>query len=243
MSKKVKIKDIKHELVIVPIENGSGYYHYIDFTYDDHIPFYVGKGKIGRMKRFFRGQKHDGFMVKYGILRIAFECTTETHSHFAEMIMIEQLRLFYYDKTLSPEESYWACNFTRGGEGISGYKFTPEQCTSVGAAGIGREPWNKGKTMVFTQEHCDNIAKAHTGMKRPQSTCDAISRAKKGKPSKLKGIPFTQEHRQNISKSRIEKGTAKGDKNPLSKVNRVKRLGKILLALYKPNELWNNKSV
>jgi hypothetical protein len=237
---KEKIKNITHELIIVPIENGSGFYHYIDFTYDEHIPFYVGKGKRGRLKRFFRGNKHDGFMKKHGILRIAFECMSEDHANFTEMLLIEKLRLFYYDKSLSLEENYWACNFTRGGEGISGYVFTPEQCASVGKAGIGRSPWNKGLKMEFTQEHCDNIAKANLGVKRPQSTCDAISKAKKGKPSKIKGIPFTEEHKNNLSKSRIEKGTAKGDKNPMAKVNRIKRLGKILLDFYDLNELWNS---
>jgi hypothetical protein len=37
-------------------------YLYIDLTLDKRIPFYVGKGRIGRCKHWARGNKHDGIV-------------------------------------------------------------------------------------------------------------------------------------------------------------------------------------
>ena len=40
------------------------------------------------------------------------------------------------------------------------------------------------------------------------------SKAMTGRPSQMKGVKFTEQHKKNLSISRIEKGVAKGVKNP-----------------------------
>lgn len=52
------------------------------------------------------------------------------------------------------------------------------------------------------------------GRHRTEEEKRHLSECLKGRPSKLKGIPKTEEHKRNLSKSRIEKGVAKGEKNP-----------------------------
>lgn len=52
------------------------------------------------------------------------------------------------------------------------------------------------------------------GRHRTEEEKQHLSEINNGRPSKLKGIPLTEEHKRNLSKSRIEKGVAKGEKNP-----------------------------
>jgi hypothetical protein len=220
------IANIQKELIIIPHPSNSGFYHYIDVTYDKHIPFYVGKGVLHRVTHFLRYKgknKHDRIILKHGIIRFAFECESEAHALFSEMLMIQQLRTYYHDKTLTKEEKQWASNFTLGGDGIVGYKFTEEQRKRVGDAGRGRKPWNFGLKMVFTEEHKKNIAKANLGKKRSKEHCEAIRLAKIGKPSILKGVKKTAEHRYNLSQSK-----------------KRRHLAKILLSFYEKGTLWNN---
>lgn len=97
---------------------------YIDKT-SESVPFYVGKGTTHRISCLERNKKHSAVSAKYGITREVILCTKdELFALEFESKMIEELNTFYLTNSLG-------CNFTIGGEGLSGYKHTSEEIALI----------------------------------------------------------------------------------------------------------------
>lgn len=88
------------------------------------------------------------------------------------------------------------CNMTDGGDGISGYKFSPEIIERLRPKLMGRTPWNKGRSPTDetreklrqaklgtkqSREHIENSRRARIGREVPAETCRKISEALTGK--------------------------------------------------------------
>ena len=102
------------------------YTHAKPNTTDVHGIFYVGKGDSNRSSKAER--KHNRYHLritkKYGVENIIIRklaCRSEQHAFNLEVQMIAALRKM--DVSL--------VNVAEGGEGTSGYKFTPEQKNNV----------------------------------------------------------------------------------------------------------------
>lgn len=102
------------------------FYVYLHRTVDTGRIFYVGKGRArraqtrcGRSELWTRIATKHGFTVEFvakGLTEsVAFALETETIARYTGL-----------------------CNFTDGGEGISGYRHTPETCERIRAAHAGR---------------------------------------------------------------------------------------------------------
>lgn len=92
------------------------FYVYVDFTSLD-VPFYVGKGAMSRVKHLPRNKKHANVSNVHGHRReIVFETHNEIDSFDREIELIAQYHTFVCD----PLSASTACNFTRGGDGVTG---------------------------------------------------------------------------------------------------------------------------
>ena len=125
------------------------------FTYlhclSDGTPFYVGKGKNYRHKEFNhnRSKYYLNIVQKYGkenILVYVFYCDDEQQALNDEIQQISQLR----------NDGYKLCNLTAGGDGLSGYKHTPETIEKL-------KTLNK---RVVSEETKRKISLAQTGKRR-----------------------------------------------------------------------------
>jgi len=95
---------------------------YVDHT-DLDVPFYVGKGKSVRVSDVCRNSKHKHVSLRHGFNRtIMRSFTDESAALDYEKHLISMLHTFYRD----PEADDLACNFTLGGDGISGWKHSDE---------------------------------------------------------------------------------------------------------------------
>jgi len=99
------------------------YYTYIDITLDG-LPFYVGKGNIGRVALIERNDVWDRIVAKHGYKGriVVFETLVEQWSFDREVELIATLKTNCKRKS----EGHWGANKTDGGEGCSGYKHTAE---------------------------------------------------------------------------------------------------------------------
>ena len=93
------------------------YFVYVDMT-DQLVPYYAGKGLASRFKRRQRNLKHTNVATKYGFNRFLILTTPdESIAHAKECELIADCQTFH-------TESELGCNFTRGGEGVSGRAVT-----------------------------------------------------------------------------------------------------------------------
>jgi hypothetical protein len=106
-------------------------------------PFYVGKGKQKRIKFDKRNSKHTFVRKQYGYSREIVLVSEEEQECFLKEIELIAIHHTYY---LDPEASDIACNFTMGGEGISGWHHKEETILLM-------------KSHERTIEHCENISK------------------------------------------------------------------------------------
>lgn len=93
------------------------YYVYIHYRRDDDTPFYIGKGCGRRAFRLVgRSTYWNRIVAKHGIaIRIINFFKVEADAFQAEKDLIAGLK-----------EKYTLCNFTEGGDGISGFRQSPE---------------------------------------------------------------------------------------------------------------------
>src|SRR5579884_678203 len=147
------------------------FYVYIDRTRDG-TPFYVGKGSSRRITYVRRNSKHRHVRNTHGLERtIVLETSDEKQAFAHECKLIAEHHTYVNDSQSGP----LACNFTTGGDGTSGFKWSPEARAKVslqrkgqnnrlgfkhteatkqkqresklGARNpnFGKSPWNKGK--------------------------------------------------------------------------------------------------
>ncbi len=97
---------------------------YVDYTLEEFPrPFYVGKGIASRVMTFKRNKLHKSIANKYGISRqIVFETNDEKEALAKEIELIS-----LYKTHVNGETGRWGANFTKGGEGVSGYVYSDEQ--------------------------------------------------------------------------------------------------------------------
>lgn len=100
---------------------------YVDFIKKDgeFIPGYVGKGNKNRVGGMGRNQHHEDIAKNHEWKRVvvAQDDDEDLMLNVVEPLLIRELHTWAYD----PEKTRYACNYTLGGEGVSGYKYTQEQ--------------------------------------------------------------------------------------------------------------------
>jgi hypothetical protein len=83
-------------------------------------PFYVGKGTRWRIRYRTRNKRHSHICNKYGYRRfIVFETDDESLAFALEIALIAEYGTFH-------PETGWGANFSRGGEGPSGWQVSTE---------------------------------------------------------------------------------------------------------------------
>lgn len=183
----------------------KGVYCYIDKKNDEIV--YIGKDSNihidRRHKQHFAPSKYDKQVInrvlqnnpdRYTYKRL-WEIEDCTDNHLNEMEK-------YYTKIYDPKFS-----FTKGGGGISGYKFTDKQKENLSKATKGRTPWNKGKTNIYSEETKRKMSEKKKG--KPLS--DEHKRKISENSTKYwKNKELSEEHRRKISKTRSKKYNTTG---------------------------------
>lgn len=170
------------------------YYVYLHKRAHDGVVFYVGKGKKSRAKSKQGRSKHwHNTVNKYGYV-IEFVCVG-LQEWYASELETEQIALYgrqdLHQGTL--------VNFTDGGEGTSGRKFSEDALLRIGAASKNRvlsddarkkmSVSHKGRN--HTPETRTKLAMLNTIRNRSQEQRDKVSK-------KLKGKPLSNETKQKL---------------------------------------------
>lgn len=165
----------------------SQFYTYLHCK-PDGTPFYVGKGCSGangyrrsHSLTSARSEYHRRVVLKYGknnIRIFVFYCDSEKQALADEIHQIAQLRM----------DGVKLVNFTDGGEGTSGLKWTQEQRDRL-------------SQYVKTKDHLRKISEARIGMAHSEESNRRISAAKMGCPSPRKGATLSAAQREKISLS------------------------------------------
>jgi hypothetical protein len=173
----------------------------------DGSPFYVGKCTVDpkrRNKRFLmlshRNPLHQNIVNKHGkdnIGRFAFRCESEREALDSEVQMIAQLRA----------DGYQLANLTDGGEGMSGFKASPETLAKLSAVRKGR------KASDETRAKLSETLRNRQHKPWTQGQREKYTASRKGVPTK----PFTEEHKAKIAAA--HKGKIQG---PASEATKLK---------------------
>lgn len=173
-------------------EEENKYYIYFHINKETGLPFYVGKGKDQRAWcKSRRSQYWNNVVNKYGYtVDIIEKNLSEVEAYSKEIIWIAQLKAW----------NFKLCNFTIGGKGNTGLKFTNEQRNNLSKSKKGQIPWNKGKSM--SEEQKKLLSKIHLergtvppnrkGSKMPKEAIEKISIASKNQV-------WTEERKRKIS--------------------------------------------
>lgn len=138
--------------------------------------------------------------IKYNIdnfeINVLCVCKTE-YENVLEILLIKE------HKTYWEEGGY---NLTKGGDGISGYKHTPEAIEKIRHANSGKNNHSYGKSL--SQAHKDKISESNKGINHHfygQTFSDEykqkLSNSHKGENNHFYGKNFTDEHKINLGKS------------------------------------------
>ena len=168
------------------------FYVYEHIRKDTLIPFYIGKGK-DRRARSLSGRspywlnvvnKAGGYEIKY--------LAKDIDEEFAFLLEIEAIDVYR-------KRGLMLANLTDGGEGISGYKYSPEIIQKIA---------EKNRGLKRSDDSKEKMSAIKRGRKLPEETKAKMSATKKGKPPNNMGKvytvskPFSEEHRNKMSESR-----------------------------------------
>ena len=172
----------------------SNYYVYLHKRAHDGIVFYVGKGTNGRAYSTHNRSKHwHNTVNKYGYV-IEFVCVG-IQEWYANELEIEQIAL--YGRCDLGQGSL--VNFTDGGEGTSGRKFSKDALLRIGAA---------SKIRVLSDDSRKKMSSSQKGRKHTSETLAKLtqlntvrnqSQEQRSKVSKkLKGRIVSDETKQKL---------------------------------------------
>lgn len=116
----------------------------------------------------YAGKAINRARAKYGIDAFDFEILKECDDK--ELDFWEK----YYIKELNTKVPY-GYNMTNGGEGMSGCPVSEETRKKMSEANKGKEPWNKGKTNIFSEETKRKISEAQKGKHFSEETKRKLS--------------------------------------------------------------------
>lgn len=182
----------------------NSFYVYVHYRKGTNVPFYVGKGKGNRCSVFSgRTEYWNRVKNKYDVeIDIPFSNLSEEEAFQLEIQTIAEFRYFGYE----------LCNFTNGGEGVSGYVTSEETKLKLSKAlkGKKRTPEqieksaSKRRGLKSSPERIEKMRKSLTGKKQSEET-------KNKRKETLKSLNFSSD--KNIylfySKDDIFVGTRK----------------------------------
>jgi hypothetical protein len=134
------------------METEKIFYVYVDYRGDDGKPFYVGKGSEGRVKDLERNSLHTNIKNKHGIIReVIFETYSEQESFEKEIQLIGELQTHI-------NHGNGGANFTLGGDGVSGYRYTKEQSEKLSKAKkkLCEDPERRKKMSELVKKLCED---------------------------------------------------------------------------------------
>jgi len=147
-------------------------YVYVDFTLDTNEPFYVGKGTATRVRaRSQRNNKHGNTARKHGIVRkVVFNTMLDSEAFACEVKLIRENNTYLSDR---------GCNFTQGGDGATGYRFSLEARQAMSLNRKGRK---------LSADVIARAAESNRGQKRSAETRAKISARRKGQVTPLQRL-------------------------------------------------------
>lgn len=163
------------------------FYVYLDWTLGESpYVFYVGKGSDERVKFLVRNELHQNISAKHGMRREVLLSTRDESFAFEEEVrLIKEHDTYHFDNSKG-------ANFTRGGEGSSGYVMTEEVKARISQT-------HRGK--VLTDEHRVNIGKAKAGVRR-----DPFSPEHRARMSAAQtGYKQSESHKQKTREGRLKR--------------------------------------
>ena len=169
----------------------DGFFCYLHKRADGTV-FYVGKGKYRRAISLSpldrpKNHHHANIIAKEGEENIIIELISAIDEKDAFRLEI------LYIAELNP-----SCNFTAGGEGISGYRHTEETKLILSKASSGKNGYYYGQHL--TKKHRNNIAKGNKG--KPKSEIAKIN-MKKSCHHNGKDNPMYGKHQSKESKLKM----------------------------------------
>ena len=185
------------------------FYVYKHVRLDNNTCFYVGKGKGNRVNFPKRNDFHNNICNKYGYkVEIIKDGLTEEEAFALEREIIEDyVFVFGYGINIKGYDDYdhelpYLTNFTWGGEGTSGFKFSEESKRKISEA-------NKGKKL--SEEHKQKISESNKGCVVWNKGKETSEETKQKISKALKGKQLLEEHKKKISEKM--KGKNAGEKN------------------------------
>lgn len=162
-------------------DNIKFYYVYLHKKFDTDEVFYVGKGKGARYKSNRNRNKHWHNVVnKHGL---KYEILVSSIDE--ELAMLCEIELIDKYKKLN----ICLCNYTNGGDGVSGYKHTAETIEKM--------------KQIQRQRVINSLHVGTRGMKFSEESKLKMSIAKRGKLPPNAGIPHTEETKRKMSIAKL----------------------------------------
>jgi len=121
------------------------FFVYVDYTLDENLPFYVGKGQIARLQKRERNAYWKNIAVKHGWRREIMLATKDESFAFEE----EKRRIAELSTFEDGTPGRWGANLTKGGEGISGWKHSKETCERMSRSRSGANNHQYGKIGIL----------------------------------------------------------------------------------------------
>lgn len=183
------------------INSRSDFYVYVHLRADNMEPFYVGKGSADRAyRKNHRSKWWERTVNKYGyIIKIVDNDLYEHEAFELEEFLIQELGR--KDLKLGT-----LLNLTDGGDGISGYRFTPEQRVNLSNSHKGERSHNFGKKgldspLYGKRQSKETIEKRRLKLIGRKRNDDLKMQAS----IRMLGVKLSQDTRDKIAKSKCEK--------------------------------------